>query len=92
MVGAPTAERVYQPMVEGTWAGSVLCAMQEHYRHRMEERKQHELFNSREAIEARHEEKLRLKRQAHAERLARKKERDRLWFEQHPRDQEQDHD
>ena len=83
-VGTPTAERVYQPVVEGTWAGSVLRAMQEHFRHREEACRQHEVFHSREVVEARRADKRRLKQQAHAERLARKKERDRLWFEQHP--------
>jgi hypothetical protein len=51
---------------------------------RMEARRQHELFHSREAIEARREEKRRLKWQARAERFAGKKEGDRLWFQQHP--------
>ena len=58
--------------------------MQAHFRRRNEEREQYELFNSPEAVQARREGKRRLKQQAHAERLKRKRERDRLWFEQHP--------
>src|SRR5262245_17708522 len=84
-VGAHTAERVYQPMLEGTWAGSVLYRMQEHHRRLTEQRRQCELANSPEVIQARREEKRRLRQQRHAERLAVKKERDHLWFEKHPR-------
>ncbi|MFC1805392.1 hypothetical protein ACFL09_00230 [Planctomycetota bacterium] len=89
-VGRPTGECVYQPMLEGTWAGDVLRAMQEHHRGRMEDRRQHDLASSPEAAQARREEGRRLRQQKHAERLARKRERDRLWFEQHPREDSPD--
>lgn len=85
--GDAAAEREYQPIIEGTWSGSILRAMQEHSRRRDEERRQFGSFNSPESVRARREAKRGLKQQAHAERLARRKERDRLWFEQHPRAQ-----
>ncbi len=83
--GEAIAERDYQPIVEGTWAGSILCSMQAHSRRREAERRAYEAFNSPEAVQARRDAKRKLKQQAQAERLARKKERDRLWFEKHPR-------
>jgi hypothetical protein len=85
-VGAPTAKRMYQPMLEGKWAGSVLHSMQERYCRLTGQCRQYELANSPEATQARREEKRMLWQQKYSERLAAKKERDRLWFENHPQD------
>ena len=89
-MGVATAEREYQPVLEGTWAGSVLRTMQEHHRHLSEQRRQRELAESTQAVQARRQAKRKLKQQAHAERIARKAERDKLWFEQHPRPHDPD--
>lgn len=64
------------PVLKETWAGSVLHAMEEHNYSRIQaELERH----------AQQEKKRMLKQKALEERALRKKDRDRIWFEKHPK-------
>lgn len=67
--------------LEGSWAGRLLEGMIEHHEAREAARRAHAEFNSPEQIARRREEKKRLKQERHQQRLAEKKERDRLYWE-----------
>jgi sRNA-binding protein len=73
------------PMLAGTWAGEVLDRMEQHYLQRQAEAQRWTEVENPEAVARRREEKRRLKEQRHAERLEAKKERDRVWREEHQR-------
>jgi len=72
-------------MLEGSWAGEVLKRMRAHYESRLAAQQRHEELNDPVGAQKRRDEKKRLRREKHEMRLALKKERDRIWFEQHPK-------
>lgn len=80
MIGAAMEHEV-EPILAGTWAGNVLARMQAHQRAREEAHRTH--GENQAHLQQRREEKQRLRQRVHTERLARKKERDRLWREAH---------
>jgi hypothetical protein len=63
-----------EPVLAGSWAGDLLTRMQRHYAALVEAERQRQ-----EEILTMRAEKRRLKQERHAERLARKRERDRIW-------------
>lgn len=80
-IGVDRAERVLQPIVEGTWAGDVLARMKAHYEAREAARRAVAESQDPVRVQKSREDKRRIRQERHAERLARKKERDRLWHE-----------
>jgi hypothetical protein len=80
-VGSSVADHIFAPVLANTWAGDVLARMKAHYARRVEAVRRHEAMHDPEVVARRRAEKKRLKQQQHAERLARKAERDRLWRE-----------
>ena len=72
------------PILENTWAGNVLNAMQSHERYVRESRNERLAYESPKQVAERREEKRRQRRGPHEQRLALKKERDRLWRLAHP--------
>lgn len=70
-----------EPVLIGTWAGEILSRMKLQHENRLEARRRHDEANDPLRIEQRREDKRRKKQVKHAERLAAKKERDRLWRE-----------
>lgn len=69
----------------GTWAGGVLARMQAHHQARIEARRRHDEANDPERIRQSRQEKRRVKQEQHAQRLALKTERDRVWREKQRR-------
>lgn len=86
VAGEQNADLLYWPLLGNTWAKEVLTSMREHNKRLLEERRKRDLFESPEAIKERHEKKKSQKQIKHVERLEKKKERDKAWFENHPRD------
>lgn len=82
-LGEVEAERELEPILEGMWAGEVLSRMKAHYRAREEARRRHNEQNDPERVRQRREEKRRLRQEKHEQRLAIKKERDRISWERH---------
>lgn len=78
-IGSATAEREVEPLLAGSWAGEVLAGMKAHQQARREAWRHHAENQLRQ--EQQRGEKQHLKQEQHAERLQRKKERDRLWRE-----------
>ena len=72
------------PILENTWAGNVLTDMQSHERYVGESRNERLAYESPKQVAERREEKRRQRRGPHEQRLALKKERDRLWRLAHP--------
>ena len=72
------------PILENTWAGNVLTDMQSHERYVGESRNERLTYESPKQVAERREEKRRQRRGPHEQRLALKKERDRLWRLAHP--------
>ena len=82
-VGEEARERDLEPVLAGTWAGSVLERMKAHHQARMEARRAFAESQDPERVRQKREEKRRLRQEKHAERLALKKERDRIWRAKH---------
>jgi hypothetical protein len=68
-------------LLAGSWAGGVLERMKDHYRAETERAKAIADFEDPRRVQERREEKRRLKQQKHQNRLALKKDRDRIWRE-----------
>jgi hypothetical protein len=81
--GLPFVYREVETILDGTWAGGVLVGMQEHHTATQEARRKLEEYEDPVNVQKRREEKKRLNQEKHQERLALKKERDRLWREEH---------
>ncbi len=82
-VGEEARERDLGPVLAGTWAGSVLERMKAHHQERMEARRAFAESQDPERVRKKRDEKRRLRQEKHAERLALKKERDRIWRTKH---------
>lgn len=80
VVGEPTVEGV----LGSSWSGEVLREMQNHTRKLQEKRRALAEFDSPEAIRRRREEKSRLRRERHEQRLAGKALRDAEWRNRRP--------
>jgi hypothetical protein len=76
-----TFQREFVPRLDTSWSGAILLEMQEHHKRIQSARLQKAEYESPSAVVARREKKQRLKMEKHAERLARKAERDRLWWQ-----------
>jgi hypothetical protein len=76
-----TGRGFLEPILAGSWAGSVLDRMKAHHQQRMEERRVRHEYESPERVQQRREKKRCLRQEKHIERLKEKKERDRLWKE-----------
>ena len=83
----PLAEREFWPILEGTWAGEVLGDMKSHYRATVEYQRREDERNDPERARQHRQEKRHLRQEAHKQRLAKKEERDRIWWETHKKDQ-----
>jgi len=77
-------QRKFVALLKTAWAGAILREMQEHYERLQVARQRQAEYESSAAVAARREKRQRLKREKHAERLARKTERDRLWRQGQP--------
>ena len=77
-------QREFVALLKTAWAGAILREMQEHYERLQVARQRQAEYESSAAVAARREKRQRLKREKHAERLARKTERDRLWRQGQP--------
>lgn len=64
-----------------SWGGNVLRRMQEHHRAELAARRARDEYENSASARKRHEEKKRIAKEAHQQRLALKKERDRVWRE-----------
>ena len=84
-LGETTADRELGRILKGTWAEDVLTRMKAHHRKRLEEKRAVAERND-PIVQQRREEKRQARQAKHAERMARKKERDRLWHEKHKLD------
>jgi hypothetical protein len=69
-VGESARERELEPILAGTWTGSVLERMKAHHRERMEEQRTFAESQDPERVRERRDEKRRLRQEKHAERLA----------------------
>lgn len=81
--GIPIFDQEIETILSGTWSGEVLRGMQEHHATRQAERRAFTEYNDPANVQKRREEKRNLKQEKHQERLALKKDRDRIWREQH---------
>jgi hypothetical protein len=79
MIGTVVAEREIEPILAGTWACGVLARMKAHHQARLNAHRAH--AESEAELQQRRQEKRRLRQEEHAERLERKKQRDRIWRE-----------
>lgn len=68
-------------MLADSWAGEILRKMLEHHEAVQARRRAKEEYVLPASVQARREEKKRLKQENHARRLELKKERDRIWHE-----------
>lgn len=84
-VGEVAAERQLYPILQGTWAGSVLVRMKEHHKERKAARYAFAENQDPVRVQQRREEQRRLKQERHVARLAMKIERDRIWREKQKR-------
>lgn len=84
-VGEVAVERQLDPILQGTWAGSVLARMKEHHKERKAARYAFAENQDPVRVQQRREEKQRLKQERHTARLAMKIERDRIWREKQKR-------
>ena len=82
-LGPAAAERDLLPVLQDTWAGDLLARMKEHYRLRVEAYRRHEERSDPDKARLRRAERKGLRQAKHAGRLAKKKERDRLWRKKH---------
>jgi len=83
-LGEEVADREVWRVLDGKWAGAVLAGMKAHFQARLEARRRHD-----EEIASdtdRREREQRLRQEKHAQRLALKKDRDRIWRETHHQD------
>jgi len=78
-VGEAVTLEELERILEGTWAGSVLDGMKAHHRERQLARQAHEALNDPVRVQERRDARRRITEARVAERLALKKERDRLW-------------
>jgi hypothetical protein len=75
------AEREWEPLLNGTWAGDVLARMKAHHERLQIARRARAEYESPLRVEERRAQKRKKRQEAHALRLALKVERDRLWRE-----------
>jgi hypothetical protein len=75
-IGEAEAARI----LEGSWGGLVLKCMQEHHKSLTAEREAREEYQSPEGVRQRREEVKRSAQERHQQRLALKKERDKVWY------------
>jgi hypothetical protein len=80
-LGEATADRELGPILNGTWPEDVLDRLKANHRKRLEEKRAFAERNDPVLAQRRREEKRQARQAKHAERMARKKERDRLWHE-----------
>lgn len=71
------------PILDKSWGGGVLVRMQEHYKVRRAEAHARQEYEDSANVQKRREEKKRQRQERHQQRLALKKERDRIWLEKH---------
>lgn len=83
--GIPFMDREVETILNGTWPGRVLHGMQQHHRATQEARRKLQEYDDPVNVQKRREDKKRLTQERHQERLALKKERDRLWREKQDR-------
>ena len=76
-------ERDLEFVLAGTWAGSVLKRMKAHHQARLQERRAYAESQDPVRVRQMRAEKRRLRQEKHSERLALKKERDRIWRAEH---------
>ncbi len=81
--GIPLLDKEIEIFLAGSWAGSVLDRMKKHHEARQAACRAEAEFQASANVQKRREEKKRLKQEQHEKRLALKKERDRIWREQH---------
>ena len=81
-IGGPWAEQELERILGHSYAGDVLERMKAHYNETQRARTAREDYQSPERVQQRREEKRRMNQQQHAERMERKKEKDRLWREE----------
>ena len=86
-LGEIEAERRIEPLLNGTWAGNMLARMKVHHRDLEDARRARDEYRDPVRVQQRREEKRRLKQEKHEERLALKKQRDRIWREKQEEDQ-----
>ena len=81
VLGEAAMARKFEPLLAGSWAGGILERMKAQYKAESERRKAIAEFQDPVCVQQRQEEKRARKEQKHKERLALKKERDRIWRE-----------
>ena len=81
LVATSIGELQTAELLSESWAGSLLRQMQAHSARRDAERRDYEARNNPAAVAERRQKKRQAAQEAHAERLAKKVERDRLWRE-----------
>jgi hypothetical protein len=79
--GIPRFDRGAEALLGDSWAGEIRREMKEHHAASVAERRAREEFQDPVRVQQRREEKKRVKQERHRERLALKKERDRIWRE-----------
>jgi hypothetical protein len=77
-LGDAKAEQAIEPLLTGSWAGDLLLRMKQHHAALLEADRKRQEEQDPVHIGARRTEKRRLKQQRHADRLARKRDRDRV--------------
>ena len=80
--GMPFLDREIESLMVGSRAGEILNRMKAHHEARETKRHDYEASQDPAAVQRRREEKKRLNQERHEERLALKRERDRLWHAQ----------
>lgn len=80
-LGEEVAEREVWRVLDGTWAGAVLAGMRAHYQARLEA--QRRFREESEKVTELRGQRRRQRQEKHAQRLALKKERDRVWLDTH---------
>jgi len=75
------AQHEVEAVLQGTWAGDVLAGMKTHHKAREEERRAFAESQDPVKVQKRREENRRLKQEKHRQRLAKKVEYDRLWYD-----------
>jgi hypothetical protein len=79
--GVPLLDREIKRLLAGSWAGEVLASMKTHYAAREAADRARAELEDPVKVQQRRDERKRLRREKHEQRLALKKERDRIWRE-----------
>lgn len=81
--GMPLLDNDIEAVLTDSWAGDILRDMKKHHAAREVERRTRAEMQDPSNVQKRREERKRLKQEQHEQRLAAKKERDRIWREKH---------